>query len=77
MERIVATTPSQIVFLWDGYAEAQKDAGGVVFSRSVTCSDVYVPQENGPPLPANFVLVSVQASYQGRQMAALSRLVSK
>jgi hypothetical protein len=89
MERIIATPPSQIVAMWDGYAEAQgqvKDGGGVVFtgpryahfSRRATCHDnVYVPQQSGPPWPCGYVLVSVQTSYEGREMASLSRLISK
>jgi prepilin-type N-terminal cleavage/methylation domain-containing protein len=89
MERIIATPPSQIMATWDGYAEAQgqvKDAGGAVFtdpiyanfSRRVTChEDVYVPQQNGPPLPPDYILVSVQTSYQGGELASISRLISR
>jgi hypothetical protein len=89
MERIVATAPNQIVATWDGYAEAQgqvKDGSGVAFtgpmyahfSRRATChDDVYVPQQSGPPWPSGYVLVSVQTSYQGREMASISRLISK
>jgi len=89
LERIVATPSSQIVSLWDGYAEAQgqvKDAGGAVFtdpmyapfSRQATChDDVYVSQQSGPPLASDFILVSVQVSYQGREIAAISRLISR
>ena len=88
LERIVATPPGQIVQTYN-YAEAQgqvTDASGNVFtdpmyanfSRTVACYDnVYVPQQSGPPLPSDFLLVSVQISYQGRQMATLSRLISK
>jgi prepilin-type N-terminal cleavage/methylation domain-containing protein len=89
MERIVATGPDEIINTWDGYAEAQgqvTDAAGVVFadpayapfSRSAACrDDVYVSQQYGPPLPPDFLLVSVQVHYQGRSMVALSRLISK
>ncbi|MCL5281466.1 MAG: hypothetical protein M1376_16335 [Planctomycetes bacterium] len=89
MERIIATPPGQIMAAWDGYAEVQgqvKDAGGAVFtdpmyanfSRRVTChDDVYVPQQKGPPLPPNYILVSVQTSYRGRKIASLSRLISR
>ncbi len=89
MERIIATPPSEIMAAWDGYAEAQgqvKDAGGTVFtdpmyanfSRRATChDDVYVPQQSGPPLPSDYLLVSVQTSYQGREIAALHRLISR
>jgi len=90
MERIIVMTPSQIIsFCGDGYTEAQgqvRDAGGAVFtdlmyanfSRRATCCDgFYVPQQSGPPLPSDFILVSVQTSYQGRDIATLSRLISK
>ncbi len=89
MERIIATPANEIVAAWDGYAEAQgqvKDAGGTVFtdpmyanfSRQATChDDVYVPQQSGPPRPSDYILVSVQISYQGRAMASISRLISK
>ena len=85
LERIVATAPSQIVSTWNGYAEAQgqvKDAGGVAFadpmyanfSRSAACHNVLVAQQS---LASTFVLVSIQVSYEGRQIATLNRLVSK
>jgi len=89
LERIIATPASEIVAAWDGYAEAQgqvKDAGGAVltdpmyaqFSRRVTChDDVYMPQQSGPPQPSDYILVSVQTSYQGREIASLSRLISR
>jgi prepilin-type N-terminal cleavage/methylation domain-containing protein len=89
MERIIATPPDQIMATWDGYAEAQgqvKDAGGTVFtdpmyasfSRRVTCYDqVYVPQQSGPPRPPDYILVLVQTSHRGRQIASLSRLISR
>lgn len=89
MERIIATPANEIVSAWDGYAEAQgqvKDAGGAVFtdpmyanfSRRATChDDVYVPQQSGPPRPSDYILVSVQTSYQGREMASIRRLISK
>jgi hypothetical protein len=88
-ERIVATPPGRIVATWDGYTEAQgqvKDGGGAVFtdpmyanfSRRATCrDDVYVPQQSGPPRPSDYILVSVQTGYQGREMASISRLISK
>jgi prepilin-type N-terminal cleavage/methylation domain-containing protein len=88
MERIVATAPSQLVSAWNGYSEAQgqvKDASGVVFTdpiyapfaRTVACCDyVYVSQQSGM-LPPNLLLARVQVSYQGREIAALSRLISK
>ena len=89
MERIIATPAGEIIATWDGYVEAQgqvKDAAGVVFtdplyanfSRRASCyGDVYVPQQSGPPQPSVYILVSVQTSYQGRETASLSRLISQ
>ncbi len=89
MERIIATPAQEVVAAWDDYAEAQgqvRDAGGTVFtdpiyanfSRRATCrDDVYVPQQSGPPRPSNYILVSVQVSYQGRALASINRLISK
>ena len=88
MERIIATSYGQIVADWNGYAEAQgqvKDANGVVFtdpiyakySRNVACDYVYVQQQSGPPLTPNFLFVTVKVERQGRQIAALSSLVSQ
>jgi prepilin-type N-terminal cleavage/methylation domain-containing protein len=89
MERIIATEPNEVVATWGGYTEAEgqvRDAGGNVFtdpmyahfSRSASCyGDVYVPQQSGPPAASNFVLVSVQVRYQGREVATLSRLISQ
>jgi type II secretory pathway pseudopilin PulG len=87
MERIVATPKGQIVSTWDGRTETQgqvKDAGDVVFtdpmyanfSRQVVCADAWVPQESRD-LPSNFIRVSVQVGYQGREITTLSRLISK
>ena len=89
MERIMATPRSEVVSAWTGYAEAQgkiRNAGGAVFSdpgyasfsRKVNCyADVFVSQETDPSLPSDFLLVSVEVSYQGRVMATLDRLISK
>lgn len=85
LERIAATPPSQIVSTWNGYSEAQgqvKDAAGAVFadrmyanfSRSAVCHDVFVAQQS---LASTFILVTVQVRYGGREIATLSRLVSK
>jgi hypothetical protein len=85
LERIVVTPPSQIVATWNGYAEAQgqvTDASGAVFtdpmyanfSRRVVCYDVLVAQQS---LASTFILVTVQTGYGGRNIATLSRLVSK
>jgi len=89
IERIIVTPPGQVMATWDGYAEAEgqvKDAGGVLFpdpmyahfSRRATChDDVYLPQQSGPPRASDFILVSVETSYQGRVIASINRLVSR
>jgi prepilin-type N-terminal cleavage/methylation domain-containing protein len=57
-----------------------KDASGVIFtdpkyanfSRKATCVSVTVP-----PAKCNFILITVQVDYSGRNVATLSRLVSE
>lgn len=86
MERIIATEPNQIAGEYN-HTEAQgqvTDASGSVFtdpmyanfSRQVVCADVRVPQES-EDLPSSFIRVSIHVRYQGREMATLSRLISK
>ena len=88
LERIVATPPGEIMATWNGYTETQgqvKDASGVVFtdpmyadfSRTVTCYDVHVFQEESGMLTPNFLLVSVQVECRGRTLATLNRLIGK
>jgi prepilin-type N-terminal cleavage/methylation domain-containing protein len=73
-----------------GYTELQgqvKDATGAVFtdpkylnySRSVTCVYATVPPQTAQTDPAkcNFILVTVQVDYSGKNVATLSRLVSE
>jgi len=87
MEQILNTPADQIVDSFDGYTEPQgqvKDAAGVVFtdsnyanfSRTVSCTPVYVPQESGTE-DARFILVTVQVLYNAKQMAIINRLISK
>ena len=72
------------------YTELQgqvKDATGAVFtdpkyasySRSVTCAYVTVPPqpEQTDPTKCNFILVTVQVNYSGKNVATLCRLVSE
>jgi len=72
------------------YTELQgqvKDAAGAVFtdpkyanySRSVTCAYATVPPQPAQTDPAkcNFILVTVQVNYSGKNVATLSRLVSE
>lgn len=73
-----------------GYSEEQgqvKDATGAVFtdpmyanfSRNVICEYVYVPPQpaESDPAECEFILVTVRVNYNGREMAAISRLVSE
>ena len=87
LERIVTTPFDQIVGRYN-YTEPQgqvKDASGTTFtdpmyanySREVTCQKVYVPQQSGPPIPANFILASVRVYYRGEQIAGVHRLISQ
>jgi Tfp pilus assembly protein PilV len=87
MERIISTPFEQIVNNFDGYTEPQgqvEDATGAVFtspiyakfSRTVSCQYVYVPQENGAAQP-KFIRATVQVYYEGRQVAAISQLITK
>ncbi len=49
------------------------------FSRSVTCEYVAAPPQPAPASMAecNFILVTVQVDYSGKNVATLSRLVSE
>ena len=87
MERIVNTPFEQIVDNFN-YTESQgqvKDSTGAVFtspryakfSRTVSCQgDVYVSQESGSA-QSKFIRATVSVYYGGRQMAAVSRLITK
>ena len=72
------------------YTESQgqvKDATGTVFtdsmyvnfSRNVKCDYVYVPPQpaESDPAECEFILVTVRVDYNGKEMAAISRLVSE
>jgi prepilin-type N-terminal cleavage/methylation domain-containing protein len=87
MERIIHTPFEQIVDGYDGYAEPEgqvKDAAGAVFtdsnydrfSRDVSCTYVYVPQESGT-MDAVFIRVTVQVYWSGENIVTINRLVSK
>jgi len=86
-EQIINTPFEQIVDNFDGYAESQgqlKNSSGAIFtnpsyakfSRTASCQDVYVPQESGEAQP-EFIRTTVRVYYDSRQMAAISRLVTK
>ena len=87
MEEIVNTPFEQIIAGYDGYAEPQgqvKDASGIVFtdlnyanfSRDVVCEYVYMPQESGDG-DLKFIRIIVRVYYSGREIAAITRIVSK
>lgn len=86
-ERIVATPFEQIVTTYDGYSELQgqmTDSQGVAledamyanFSREVSCSYAYVPQESGTR-ESNFILATVVVRCKGNEMAVINRLISR
>jgi len=75
---------------YHGYAELDgqvKDATGAVFtdakyakySRSVTCAYATAPPQPAQtdPTKCNFILVTVQVNYSGKNVATLCRLVSE
>lgn len=87
IEQIVNTPFEQIVSSYDGYSEPQgqvTDASGVVFtdpsyanfSRDVSCSYAYVPQQSGAA-ESNFIRITVRVYYRGIQLANLNRLLAK
>ncbi len=90
LERIVRTSFEQIVSRWDGYAEAEgqvTDAAGVKFTdpmyaqfgRAVSCHPAYVPQQvmsGSMQITPDFMVVTVQVTYQGRSIASIHRLIS-
>jgi type II secretory pathway pseudopilin PulG len=87
MEQIANTRFDQIVTNYDGFSETQgqvKNAAGVVFTdpayenfaRNAICQYVYVPQENGTVDPI-FIRATVRVYYNGRQIVAMSRLITK
>jgi len=78
---------ADIVAGYDGYTEPQgqvKDADGVVFtdsnyarfSRDVSWEKFYVPQQSASA-PLQFIRITVNVYYSGRQIAAVSQLVSE
>ena len=75
---------------YHGYSEPQgqmKDATGTVFtdsryanfSRNVICEYVTVPPqpEQSDPAKCEFIRITVKVDYNGKEMAAISRLVSE
>lgn len=86
-EQIINTEFEQIVDDFDGYTESQgqvKDSSGAVFtnpiyanfSRDATCEYVYVPQESEVG-ELKFIHTTVRVYYDGKEMAAVSRLITR
>jgi len=86
VEQIIRN-PFERILDYNGYVEAQgavEDVGGTVFadsnyaklSRQATCEYVYMPQESGSANP-QFIRVTVKVYYSGREIAAVSQLVSE
>jgi prepilin-type N-terminal cleavage/methylation domain-containing protein len=83
LERIIATPTGQIVPTTEAQGQVTDASGNVFtdamyanFSRQVVCVDFPVLQESGD-LPSHFIRVSIHVGYQGREIATLSRLISK
>ncbi len=87
MEKIIKTPFDQIITSYGAYAELQgqlKDSNGVLFtdsnyamfSRDTTCEYVYVPQESAAA-EAVFIRATVRVYYNGVEIAAVNRLISK
>ena len=87
MEQIVHTPFERIVDDYDGLTEAEgqvRDAAGgtftdlnyAKFSREVSCSYVYLPQEGGTTDPI-FIRVTVRVNWNGENIAEINRLVSQ
>lgn len=87
MEEIVKSPFDSIVSTYNNYTELQgsvKRTDGVLFSgpvysklsRKSTCVYVYVPQESGVE-SSKYILATVRVYYNGNQIAAVRRLISK
>ncbi len=85
-EQIINTPFKDIVANFN-YSEPQgqvKDSSGVIFtnpsyakfSRTVSCQYATVPQEKSWA-QSKFIRTTVQVSYDGREMATISRLITK
>jgi hypothetical protein len=87
MERIVVTTPANIIATWNGYSEAEGEVTDASsnfitaftdpmytgFSRSVVCSTVGLAVTSGV---VKFVLIKVTVAWQGREIVTLSSWVN-
>ncbi|MHC4758248.1 MAG: type IV pilus modification PilV family protein [Planctomycetota bacterium] len=87
MERVSNTPFDEIVTTFNGYSESEgglKDIRNELFnssnyehfSRDVSCSYAYVPQESGEK-ESRYILVTVRAYYQGSEIATINKLISR
>jgi len=93
MEQIVSTNFDDIIGRWGVYDEGQgeiKDMTGAIFSdpvyanysRTARCAEVYVSQEEGYAEPDGadapiFIWAKVKVYCRGKEIASVSRLISK
>ena len=63
----------------DGAVFSVTDSGYANFSRDVTCEYVYVPPQpvESDPAKCEFIRITVEVDYSGKQIATISRLVSE
>ena len=87
MEEIIATDYGDIISTYNGYSEGEglvKDASGVVFSdskysnysRAAVCEEVNFSERDGNG-SAVFIRATVIVSYSDREIARVTRLISK
>ena len=87
MERVVNTPFANIVGTYDEFSEGQgqitdgqesvfSGSNYSKFSRTISCSYVYVPQESMAG-EVKFILVTVKVYYSGKELAAIRQLISK
>lgn len=84
MQRVETADFNSIITSYDGYTESQgelkditdtlyTDTGYNLFSRTVSCEEVYLPQESGAG-QANFILIKVKVFYNDREVIELKKL---
>ena len=89
MEQIISTDFENIVGVYGGFGEAAGEIEDInndefadtdsrydYFSRSATCSYVYVPQENGAGA-SDFIQATVRVYYKGDELVRLDRLIAR
>jgi Tfp pilus assembly protein PilV len=87
MEKVTRTSFSQIIPTWNNTTENAgqlKDAQGNIltgsvyasFSRTTTCSSVWVSQQ-ADVLSSSLITIKVEVLYKGETLVSLNRLVSE